>query len=625
MYAIQAAETVALQGGKNLELNPEVFDEKEQLVEGKMPAPGTYLLVNGREQFGTTFPGRNKFPVPRGLSMEKSQVDDGNEKTDSDDMKEKEAAAAEMEAKDSNDKEQAQKAETQPKKQEAAAAKADKEAKKQAAKDKREAKAATKKVDQEEKTAIVVQLKWTPRKGESTSQKMRRTEEHMKPGTPFGVAFDKFANDTAEKPKSDFTWTLVPARPNRRVLPSSQGHRRVSRDDTLTSLGLTAKDSPIVLVGRLVHDGDKDNCSAVPAKPSANHGDGKGDDKGDDKGNGKDSKQTGKPAKGPHRLRSIQEEKEDIDADVDAGIDDPIEDDTQDAEEDQDDDHKSTYDIDDDEKTHCSDLSSVLSRDDEEEYKPPPKRPGKVADDDEETDCSDLSSVPDDEDEYKPPPKRPGKVPPEFKATLNGKQKQTCTRKRNRKQSQDDDVLFDGESDLEELQASRKGSQKKPKKRQKRLAGTSALTRAEQMDAQVRAKLDASVEMVQMAQVMSRPRTMLAGFTQDSDESDTDSLVNYRDFPNVNHGLFCYTEQTANPNGGGKHAGLRRRKPLLSFFNGSPQMCEVMTRAFEEFKKGKVDIEFHATYDEHRQAIFAHESIKEEQVNKVKSRKTRKV
>ena len=102
-------------------------------------------------------------------------------------------------------------------------------------------------------------MKWTPRKGEASNQTAVVWSLEMKLDTAFGtVAFDEFAKH-AKKPNSSFAWSLQ--RGNRKT----NGMKMVARDDTIGSLGLTAKDTPI-LHGRLVHDGDK---ASIPGDSSA--------------------------------------------------------------------------------------------------------------------------------------------------------------------------------------------------------------------------------------------------------------------------------------------------------------------------------------------------------------------
>ena len=161
---------------------------------------------------------------------------------------------------------------------------------------------------------------------------------------------------------------------------------------------------------------------------------------------------------------------------------------------------------------------------------------------------------------------------------------------------------------------------KKKKKKNKRKAGAPAQTIPHQMDDRVREKLDATVKMMDTAQAMSRPAVMQADF--DVNAPDTEDSVNERRWPKVIHGLYCLTEQKSNPNGGAKDMGrVVRMKPLMSFYTGSQQMSEAMKDLFDLVKSGNADVQFHATYEVHKTAIFGHETIKQAQVNSAKRRR----
>ena len=117
-----------------------------------------------------------------------------------------------------------------------------------------------------------VYMKWTPRPGEASNQTTVVWFLEMNLDTAFGtVAFDEFAKH-AKKPNSSFAWSLQ--RGNRKT----HDMKMVARNDTIRSLGLTTKDTPI-LHGRLVHDGDKAN---IPGDSSASKATGTTTDKDKD-------------------------------------------------------------------------------------------------------------------------------------------------------------------------------------------------------------------------------------------------------------------------------------------------------------------------------------------------------
>jgi hypothetical protein len=52
-------------------------------------------------------------------------------------------------------------------------------------------------------------------------------------------------------------------------------------------------------------------------------------------------------------------------------------------------------------------------------------------------------------------------------------------------------------------------------------------------------------------------------------------------------------------------------------------MSEKMTEVMEAVKEGKVDVQFNASYEGHKAALFADPTIKAPQVNNAKKRKER--
>ena len=106
---------------------------------------------------------------------------------------------------------------------------------------------------------------------------------------------------------------------------------------------------------------------------------------------------------------------------------------------------------------------------------------------------------------------------------------------------------------------------------------------------------------------------MIDGY--DDAQSDTDSVADSKTWPKVCHGMFTYTEQQPNPNGGGGGRVLKR--PVIHFWTGSNEMNNVLEAAL---KKKTCQREFHADYSDMKNAVFGHRSIPEPQVNKTKLR-----
>jgi hypothetical protein len=194
----------------------------------------------------------------------------------------------------------------------------------------------------------------------------------------------------------------------------------------------------------------------------------------------------------------------------------------------------------------------------------------------------------------------------------------TTRRKQKGPNETEEDFLMEDPSDSEN-----DPPKKSRKPRPKRQAGAFATTAAQQMNALVREKLDAVVSPLETAQAMSRPRARAAGYEYDSNSSLSETTNTERHFPVVAHGLFCFTEQRANPNGGGKNMGGYRKKPLLSMFSGSAQMSKELRKVVELIKQNKFEVRIHDTYEDHKNAIFGDKTIKQPQTNKAKERKER--
>ena len=201
-----------------------------------------------------------------------------------------------------------------------------------------------------------------------------------------------------------------------------------------------------------------------------------------------------------------------------------------------------------------------------------------------------------------------------------------------RKTKDEDDAWEDEEDDEPEEEAqtstsssrkttanpshsSKMGNRKYPK--QKRKVDTHPVTRQQQMDAMVKDKLDACIKPMDTLQKMSRPFSRAAAF----DGIVTEDSVHETEWPNVCHGLFCMTEQEPNPNGGEKFKGRRRIRPLLTFFTGSRQMNKAMKDFMKKYHANEADIEFHASFEGHKNALYDHPSIAQPQVNTAARRK----
>ena len=201
-----------------------------------------------------------------------------------------------------------------------------------------------------------------------------------------------------------------------------------------------------------------------------------------------------------------------------------------------------------------------------------------------------------------------------------------------RKTKDEDDAWEDEEDDEpeEEAQTSTSSSRKttanlshsskmgkRKYQKQKRKVDTHPVTRQQQMDAMVKDKLDACIKPMDTLQKMSRPFSRAAAF----DGIVTEDSVHETEWPNVCHGLFCMTEQEPNPNGGEKFKGRRRIRPVLTFYTGSRQMNKAMKDFMKKYYANEADIEFHASFEGHKNALYDHPSIAQPQVNTAARRK----
>ena len=225
--------------------------------------------------------------------------------------------------------------------------------------------------------------------------------------------------------------------------------------------------------------------------------------------------------------------------------------------------------------------------------------------DSDETRCSDLQM----EDEYSTDG---------YSDSDSDSESEVAGKKGKRRTASDDEDFLMADISDSEIAGSAK---KKRTTRKKRPTGEPAKTVPQQMGDAVRVKLDACVARVEHVQAMSRPAVRAPDY--DLNTEDTEDTYNQKFWPYVNHGLYCYTEQRPNKNGGGKTAGNRRIKPVLSFFTGSEVMSEKMAEVFEAVKEGKVDVRFNAKYEGHKTVLFADPTIKAPQVNNAKKRKER--
>lgn len=150
-------------------------------------------------------------------------------------------------------------------------------------------------------------------------------------------------------------------------------------------------------------------------------------------------------------------------------------------------------------------------------------------------------------------------------------------------------------------------------------AWSHATTAKRQMCREVRDKLDACADPVACVQAMSRPRHRAKGYNE---ESDTESVMNARDFPHVLPGLFLLTEQR--PNGNGNVGGRKTKKPTIHFMTGSTYYTEYLRGYLCEADSDteSLDVAFHDDYDDFKTAIFDHDSIAEAQVNKKKNKRS---
>lgn len=155
----------------------------------------------------------------------------------------------------------------------------------------------------------------------------------------------------------------------------------------------------------------------------------------------------------------------------------------------------------------------------------------------------------------------------------------------------------------------------------KRKAGSPAVNVTQQLDAQVREKLDGVEGPMTSAMVMSRPRFMSDKYNS---ESDSESVVDSKGWPAVVFGVFAYTMQQPNPNGGG--GGKRRKHPKLILWTGSKHTNGIMEQAVKHVgkKKDQVVLETVSEYTELKEAVFGHKTIKQPQVNKIKNRRLKK-
>ena len=121
-----------------------------------------------------------------------------------------------------------------------------------------------------------------------------------------------------------------------------------------------------------------------------------------------------------------------------------------------------------------------------------------------------------------------------------------------------------------------------PKKKKKRAAGSPPNTVKQQMDDRVREKLQGCFKQMKTTQAMSIPIVRRDDYEAPSDSEDEDNKrYDERMWPDVCFGIFCYTNQQTNEDGGAGKKGFFMRKPKLILNVG----CE-----FYKNKIGAIDL-----------------------------------
>ena len=226
----------------------------------------------------------------------------------------------------------------------------------------------------------------------------------------------------------------------------------------------------------------------------------------------------------------------------------------------------------------------------------------------------DDSTVVPESDEEPPAPSKPKKSTRNRKKSLSDEELPALyvpkRRTRNSKQSLSDEewLMQDLEEEKDAMgQDKGKGKNKKKDNRtnrgnRKRKALSYAKTPKQQLDTNVRSRLDGAYERLQKAQSMSRPRSRTDDYVPPPDyESDTESVMNEKEWPLVCHGMFTLTEQKPNANGDSSD-GSKLKKPVLHLMTGEDS---TMMELVDQFLNDRhYSITVHPSFDSHREAVF---------------------